>query len=69
MLFEQPVVDQKLDTAHADLDRRDHDNSSGAALAEAFYAECGCGLNSYITDIDVGICLILGMWFYCSIFE
>jgi len=35
MLFKQAVAHQKRDTARANLDRRDHDNTLGAALAEA----------------------------------
>jgi hypothetical protein len=32
--FWQPVIDQQLDAAHTNLDGCNHDNSSGAALAE-----------------------------------
>ena len=31
-LFQQPVADQKLNTALADLDRRDHDDAPGVVL-------------------------------------
>jgi hypothetical protein len=50
VLFEQPVVDQKLYATHADLDGRNHDNSSGAALAKASCTEGGCGFISHITN-------------------
>jgi hypothetical protein len=50
VLFEQPVVDQKLDAAHANLDGRDHDNSSGAALAEVSFTKGGCRFISHITS-------------------
>ena len=42
MLFEQAVADQQLDTTLADLDRRDHDHTPGAALAEASCTGGGC---------------------------
>ena len=42
VLFEQPVVDQKLDATHPNLDGCNHDHASGAALAEASCTECGC---------------------------
>jgi hypothetical protein len=41
-LLEQPVADQKLDAAFTNFDRRNHDNASGAALAEASCADSGC---------------------------
>jgi hypothetical protein len=42
MLSEQAVADQKLDATHANLDRRNHRDAPGAALAEASCTECGC---------------------------
>jgi hypothetical protein len=35
VLFQQTVADQQLDATPADLDRHNHDNAPGAALAEA----------------------------------
>jgi hypothetical protein len=65
VLFKQPVVDQKLYAAHPNLDGRNHDRASGAALAEASCTECGCGFNVHITncyyDIFVDKCPILGV--------
>ena len=50
VLFEQPVVDQKLDATHANLDGRNHDHAPGASLTETSCADCGCGFISHITD-------------------
>jgi hypothetical protein len=50
VLLQQPVVDQQRDATLADLDGRNHDNSSGAALAEASCTEGGCRFISHITD-------------------
>ena len=50
VLFEQPVVDQKLYATHADLDGRNHNHAPGAALAEASCTDCGCGFISHITN-------------------
>jgi hypothetical protein len=73
VLFEQPVVDQKLYATHADLDGRNHDNSSGAALAKASCTEGGCGFISHITncyyEINMGKSLIFKVRIYWSIFE
>ena len=49
VLFQQPVPDQKLDTALANLDRRDHDHAPGAALAEASCRGGGLCIRSHIT--------------------
>ncbi len=46
---EQPVVDQQLDTTLADLDRRNHDNTPGAALAEASCTDGGCRFMDHVT--------------------
>ena len=35
MLLKQPVADQQLDAAFTNFDRRTHDNTPGAALAQA----------------------------------
>jgi hypothetical protein len=62
VLFEQPVVDQKLDAAFANFDGRNHDNSPGAALTEASCTEGRCRLISHITncyyDINIDNCPI-----------
>ena len=69
VLFQQPVADQKLNAALADLDRRD---PPGAALAEASCTECGCwfvghvtvcyyGLNRDFRAIPVGTFLFMGL--------
>jgi hypothetical protein len=50
VLFEQPVVDQKLDATHANLDGRNHNHAPGAALAEASCADGGCRFISHITN-------------------
>ena len=50
VLFQQPVADQKLNAALADLDRRDHGDAPGAALAEASCTECGCGFIGHVTS-------------------
>ena len=52
---EQPVVDQQLDTTLADLDRRNHDNTPGAALAEASCTDCRCGFVVHVTDCNYDI--------------
>jgi hypothetical protein len=50
VLFQQPVADQKLNAALADLDRRDHGDAPGAALPEASCTDGGCRFISHITD-------------------
>ena len=50
MLFQQPVADQKLNAALADLDRRDHGDAPGAALAEASCTESGCRFVGHLTN-------------------
>jgi hypothetical protein len=50
VLLQQPVVDQKLDAAHANLDGRNHDHAPGASLAEASCTGCRCGFINHITD-------------------
>jgi hypothetical protein len=50
VLFEQPVVDQKLDAAHANFDGRNHNHAPGAALAKASCADGGCRFISHITN-------------------
>ena len=55
MRFEQPVVDQKLDTTLADFDRRNHDNAPGAALAEASCTDGGCRFMGHVTGCYYGI--------------
>ena len=52
VLFQQPVADQKLNTALADLDRRDHDHTPGATLAEASCTNGGCGFSEHV-PIDI----------------
>ena len=73
VLFQQPVVDQKLYATHPNLDGRNHNHAPGAALAEASCTECGCRFISHITDcycdIKMDKCLTFRMWIYCSIFE
>jgi hypothetical protein len=49
-LFQQTVADQQLDATPADLDRRDHDNAPGAALAEASCTDGGCRFMGHITN-------------------
>ena len=41
VLLQKPVADQQFDATPADLDRCDHDNTPGAALAEASCADGG----------------------------
>ena len=48
VLFQQPVTYQKLDTALADFDRRNHDHAPGAALAEASCTGGGCRFGSHL---------------------
>jgi hypothetical protein len=50
VLFQQPVADQKIYPALADFDRRDHDNSLGAALPEPSCADGGCGFICHVTS-------------------
>ena len=50
VLFQQPVADQKLDTALADFDRRNHDHAPRAALAEASCTDGGCGFGIHLTN-------------------
>ena len=50
MPFQQPVADQKFDATRANLDRRNHNHASGAALAEASCTDCGWCIRSHITD-------------------
>ena len=63
VLLQKPVADQQFDATPADLDRCDHDNTPGAALAEASCADGGCGFISHITncyyDIITDKCPIL----------
>ena len=49
VLFQQPVTYQKLDATLANLDRRDHDNAPGAALAEPSCTDGGCRFSDHIT--------------------
>ena len=55
VLFQQPVADRKLDATFAYLDRRDHDNTPGAALAEASCTDCRCGFVVHVTDCNYDI--------------
>jgi len=55
VLLQQPVVDQKLDATRANLDRCDHDNAPGAALAEASCADGGCRFMGHVTGCYYGI--------------
>jgi hypothetical protein len=61
--FQQPVADQKLNAALADLDGRNHDHAPGAALAEASCTDGGCGFRGHLTNcyyvINMDKCLIL----------
>ena len=41
VLLQKPVADQQFDATPADLDRCDHDNAPGAALAEASCTDGG----------------------------
>ena len=50
VLPEQPAANQQLDATLTDFDWRDHDHAPGAALAEAFYTDCGWCIRSHITD-------------------
>ena len=60
MLFEQAVADQQRDTTLADLDRRDHDHASRAALSEASYTCGGCWCVGHVTNCyyDINIDLL-----------
>jgi hypothetical protein len=49
VLFQQPVADQKLNAALADLDRRDHGDAPGAALTEASCTDGGCWFVVHVT--------------------
>jgi hypothetical protein len=49
VLFQQPVADQKLNAALADLDRRNHGDAPGAALAEASCTDGGCWFMGHVT--------------------
>ena len=49
VLFQQPVADQKLNAALADLDGRNHDHAPGAALAEASCTDGGCRFMGHVT--------------------
>ena len=49
VLFQQPVADQQLDATPADLDRHNHDNAPGAALAEASGTGGGCRFMDHVT--------------------
>jgi len=49
-LFQQPVADQQHDATPADLDRCDHDNTPGAALAEASCTDGGCRFMSHVIN-------------------
>jgi len=55
VLFQQPVADRKLDATFAYLDRRDHDNTPGAALAEASCTGGGCWFMGHVADCYYGI--------------
>jgi hypothetical protein len=55
VLFQQPVADQQRDTTLADLDRCDHDNTPGAALAEASCTDGGCRFMGHVTGCYYGI--------------
>ncbi|MDC0033321.1 hypothetical protein OAJ57_02010 [Alphaproteobacteria bacterium] len=50
MLLEQAVADQQRDTTFADLDRCDHGDAPGAALAEASCTDGGCRFMFHLTD-------------------
>jgi hypothetical protein len=67
MPFQQPVADQKLDATRANLDRRNHNHASGAALAEVSCTGGGCGFSSHITDCYNAINLVcrpaVRVWF------
>ena len=50
VLLQQPVADEQLDTPLADLDRCNHDNAPGAALAETSCAGGGCRFMDHVTN-------------------
>ena len=70
--FQQPVADQQLDATPADLDRRDHDHTPGAALAEASGTDGGCGFMGHVTDcyydINGEFCPTFGYEFGLALF-
>jgi hypothetical protein len=72
VLFQQPVTDQQLDATPADLDRRDHDHTPGAALAEASGTDGGCGFMGHVTDcyydINGEFCPTFGYEFGLALF-
>ena len=49
VLLQKPVADQQFDATPADLDRCDHDNTPGAALAEASCTDGGCRFMGHVT--------------------
>ena len=69
---EQPVADQQRDTTLADLDRGNHDNAPGAALAEASCTGGGCRFMGHVTGCYYGIngefCTTFGYGFGLSLF-
>ena len=72
VLLQKPVADQQFDASSADLDRCDHDNAPGAALAEASCTDGGCGFISHITgcyyDINGEFCPTFGYEFGLALF-
>ena len=49
VLLQQPAANQQPDATLANLDRRDHDNTPGAALAEASCTDGGCRFMGHVT--------------------
>ena len=49
VLFQKTVADQQFDATPADLDRRNHDNAPGAALAEASCTDGGWRFVDHVT--------------------
>tara|TARA_Y100000588_G_scaffold187256_1_gene201362 strand:+ start:142 stop:381 length:240 start_codon:yes stop_codon:yes gene_type:complete len=50
VLFQQPVADQKLHATLANFDWRGHDNTPGAALAEASCTDGGCWFMGHLSS-------------------
>ena len=50
LLFEQAVANQQRDAALSDLDRGNHGNASGAALAEASCTDGDCWFIGHVTN-------------------
>ncbi len=50
VLLQQPVANQQLDATLADLDRCNHDNAPGAALAEAPCTGGRCWFVDHVTS-------------------